>query len=233
MSSSHVTSVPRTTKIPRPENPFILFRRDALNSGWVQKTSIDPHTGQLKNRSQAELSKEVGALWNKVPDELKRRYEVMAQKKKSEHKQMYPDYQFRPQRRPKKSEKEKTRSTRLSTTRMSASSSSDTYPNASTASPPSFHPPPPAPDQLVPSASYASHFESGIYAPAELHRSYHHESVPTSGTAYQQQSFQLAHGSSQVPVPSYNTHPPIGQFYPLHPFDGHIDPDLLNTEFWS
>ncbi|KAL0571066.1 slightly ste11-like protein [Marasmius crinis-equi] len=95
------TSRPRTSneepsdRIRRPENAFILYRRDVLSSGTITRTFIDDN-GAERAKNQMQLSKEIGQMWHHCPEALKARYIALAEQKKEEHKQMYPDYKFSP-----------------------------------------------------------------------------------------------------------------------------------------
>ncbi|KAJ8094023.1 hypothetical protein PM082_009912 [Marasmius tenuissimus] len=106
MPATHnVKSTNATGRIPRPANPFILFRRDALENGWVKLTYSDPQTGKEKKKRQSTLSKEIGALWTGMAQDVKKRYQDLAEQARSEHKRLYPDYQYRPQRKLNKEDK--------------------------------------------------------------------------------------------------------------------------------
>jgi len=71
--------------IPRPPNPFILFRTD-----FLKKLSSDPGVDHV------EISKAAGRAWNALPAEEKRHWAEEAQLRKDAHQRMYPDYKFRP-----------------------------------------------------------------------------------------------------------------------------------------
>ncbi|KAK1230524.1 hypothetical protein PQX77_006396 [Marasmius sp. AFHP31] len=106
MPATHnVKSTNPTGRIPRPANPFILFRRDALENGWVKLTYSDPQTGKERKKRQSTLSKEIGALWAEMAHDVKKRYQDLAEQTRSEHKRLYPDYQYRPQRKLNKEDK--------------------------------------------------------------------------------------------------------------------------------
>lgn len=73
--------------IPRPPNAFMLFRADFVRQKHVPG-SIETNHGSL--------SKIIGNCWRALPLEEKRVWEVKAKHAKAEHKQMYPNYRFRP-----------------------------------------------------------------------------------------------------------------------------------------
>ncbi|KAJ7151521.1 hypothetical protein C8R46DRAFT_486242 [Mycena filopes] len=73
--------------IPRPPNAFICFRSDYCV--W-EKKKVD---GQRDHRL---VSKDAGVAWRKLPDAVRREYELLAEEKKREHAEMYPDYAYSP-----------------------------------------------------------------------------------------------------------------------------------------
>ncbi|KAJ3557590.1 hypothetical protein NM688_g1393 [Phlebia brevispora] len=73
--------------IPRPPNAFMLFRADFVRQKHVPG-SIETNHGSL--------SKIIGNIWTNLPPEQKEPWNKLAKKKKAEHKQMYPNYRFRP-----------------------------------------------------------------------------------------------------------------------------------------
>ncbi|KAH9036700.1 hypothetical protein EDB84DRAFT_1437613 [Lactarius hengduanensis] len=73
--------------IPRPPNAFMLFRADFVRQKHVPG-SIETNHGSL--------SKIIGNCWRALPLEEKRVWEVKAKHAKAEHKQMFPNYRFRP-----------------------------------------------------------------------------------------------------------------------------------------
>ncbi|KAL0578904.1 slightly ste11-like protein [Marasmius crinis-equi] len=84
----------RGTKIPRPANAFILYRRDALFSGVVATTMMGEDGPRA--RSQSEISKDIACLWHNAPECLKSHYNSLAEQKKKEHKEKYPEYKYSP-----------------------------------------------------------------------------------------------------------------------------------------
>ncbi|KAK1236051.1 hypothetical protein PQX77_000707 [Marasmius sp. AFHP31] len=125
MPATHnVKSTNATSRIPRPANPFILFRRDALENEWVKLTYSDPQTGEERKKRQSTLSKEIGALWAGVAHDVKKRYQDLAEQTRSEHKRLYPDYQYRPQRKLNKKDKRSNRFPSLPSTSSATASPS-------------------------------------------------------------------------------------------------------------
>ncbi|TEB24348.1 hypothetical protein FA13DRAFT_1326381 [Coprinellus micaceus] len=73
--------------IPRPPNAFILFRSSFIRSQQIP----DKVEGNHSN-----LSKIAGAYWNSLPGEEKREWEAKAAAASERHRQVYPDWRFRP-----------------------------------------------------------------------------------------------------------------------------------------
>lgn len=86
--------------IPRPPNAFMLFRANFVRQRHVPG-SIETNHGSL--------SKIIGNCWKALPDAEKKVWEARAKKAKAEHKEMYPNYRFRPvhNKNKKKEKKEK------------------------------------------------------------------------------------------------------------------------------
>ncbi|CAG8591704.1 15410_t:CDS:1 [Gigaspora rosea] len=85
------TSTNSKTKIkkpPRPPNAFILYRR-AKQPGIVAKNQ-----GITNN----EVSKEIGRMWHEEPQEIRSKFQKMADAAKQEHMKKYPEYRYRPRR---------------------------------------------------------------------------------------------------------------------------------------
>ncbi|KAF7308112.1 Specific transcriptional repressor [Mycena kentingensis (nom. inval.)] len=76
------TRTPSRTHIPRPRNPFIIFR----NAKQREYTGGD----------QGNISKAIGKRWRDLPAEERAVYEQMAEREKAEHARLYPGYRFRP-----------------------------------------------------------------------------------------------------------------------------------------
>lgn len=73
--------------IPRPPNAFMLFRANFVRQKHVPG-SIETNHGSL--------SKIIGNCWKALPDQEKKVWEARAKKAKAEHKEMYPNYRFKP-----------------------------------------------------------------------------------------------------------------------------------------
>lgn len=86
-------------KPPRPPNPWIIYRREKL------KELGKPKPGEPKI-PQSQISKTISQMWRNESDEVKKKYERMAEYAKAEHARMYPNYKFAPM---KKADKERLR----------------------------------------------------------------------------------------------------------------------------
>ncbi|KAJ7575577.1 hypothetical protein C8J56DRAFT_1063176 [Mycena floridula] len=75
--------------IPRPPNPWILFRRDMA----ALSRKEDP------TQTQSILSKKISALWNNASPAVRAEYQAKAARAKADHKIMYPHYRFTPKPR--------------------------------------------------------------------------------------------------------------------------------------
>jgi hypothetical protein len=73
-------------KIPRPPNAFIIYRRE-------MKAKID-----FCKKTEAEISKEVGKMWRKEPEEIKDMYYKLADHAKEKHQEKYAGYRYQPER---------------------------------------------------------------------------------------------------------------------------------------
>ncbi|EKM57717.1 uncharacterized protein PHACADRAFT_251524 [Phanerochaete carnosa HHB-10118-sp] len=84
--------------IPRPPNAFMLFRANFVRQKHVPG-SIETNHGSL--------SKIIGNCWKALPEAEKKVWEARAKKAKAEHKEMYPNYRFRPVHNKNKSKQKK------------------------------------------------------------------------------------------------------------------------------
>jgi len=86
---------------PRPLNAFMLYRKNAVarerSPGSFEKT-------KAKN---TEISKKVGHMWRKEPDEVKNLFNILAKLAKSEHKKKYINYKYTPRKNGKKDKRSK------------------------------------------------------------------------------------------------------------------------------
>ncbi|KAI0785528.1 high mobility group box domain-containing protein, partial [Abortiporus biennis] len=79
---------------PRPRNPWILFRGDALK----MYKPAEGETGQ----QQAQVSKEIAKMWRNASPQIRAHYEDLAEIEKAEHKAKYPDYKYQPKSKEQK-----------------------------------------------------------------------------------------------------------------------------------
>ncbi|KAG6872361.1 hypothetical protein C0995_010325 [Termitomyces sp. Mi166 len=92
------SSLPK--KIPRPPNPFIIYR------SFISERLPPPPPGTT--RSQSEVSKIAGEMWRKESIEVKDEFRRKAALAKDEHAAKHPDYKYTWTRRAKEeSKKEK------------------------------------------------------------------------------------------------------------------------------
>ncbi|KZV69342.1 high mobility group box, partial [Peniophora sp. CONT] len=77
---------------PRPPNAWIIYRSDKL------KELGKPKSGQPKV-PQAEISKSISLMWRNETEDVKKKYERMAEYAKAEHARMYPNYRFAPMKK--------------------------------------------------------------------------------------------------------------------------------------
>ncbi|KAI5121782.1 hypothetical protein M0805_009593 [Coniferiporia weirii] len=82
--------------IPRPPNAFMLFRQNFVHQRHVPGSIETNHNS---------LSKIVGNCWKALPAADKKVWEELAEKKKEEHKKLYPGYRFQPKHDPEKKRK--------------------------------------------------------------------------------------------------------------------------------
>ncbi|GAA5875785.1 hypothetical protein JCM16303_003995 [Sporobolomyces ruberrimus] len=104
--------------IPRPRNAFILFRSHIVNSGLIPKTTtvvvekkpFPPGEGEGEGEGFGEVkvekavdhknvSKLVGSIWRGLEKEEKMEWERLAEEEKRVHKELYPEYKYKPKSR--------------------------------------------------------------------------------------------------------------------------------------
>ncbi|KAI9471982.1 MAG: hypothetical protein EXX96DRAFT_343037 [Benjaminiella poitrasii] len=78
-----------SNKIPRPLNSFIIFRLEK------QREIVK----QCPGANHRDISKIISKWWREMTPEKKQVYFDQAEKLKIEHKILYPDYKFKPQKR--------------------------------------------------------------------------------------------------------------------------------------
>ena len=84
--------------IKRPENAFILFRKQKCKEHQNAQESTSP----TKKWRQADLSKQISQQWKTLPFKEKWYWKALAEAKKAWHEAMYPDYIYSPRPRKKK-----------------------------------------------------------------------------------------------------------------------------------
>ncbi|KAK9765407.1 slightly ste11-like protein [Basidiobolus ranarum] len=84
-----------TTKIPRPNNSFMTYRKEK------QQEILDTFPG-INNK---EVSKIIGMRWRREPEEVKKIYRAKAAEEKSLHAKRYPGYKYSPRKRSQKDKK--------------------------------------------------------------------------------------------------------------------------------
>nr|AGS32062.1 MAT1-2-1 [Leptographium profanum] len=87
-AQSTAPTPPRTVRIPRPPNAYILYRKDHHKA--VKKS--DP---QLSNN---EISVILGRQWNAETDAVRMHYHSMAVEIKRQVERLHPDYRYNPRR---------------------------------------------------------------------------------------------------------------------------------------
>ncbi|CAG8798274.1 35891_t:CDS:1 [Gigaspora margarita] len=80
-------------KIPRPQNPFVIFRR---NEQAKMATGLDP---KMKESMLAFVSKAAGKDWKTANAEVKNVFNYLAQLAKKVHEETYPDYVYQPRKK--------------------------------------------------------------------------------------------------------------------------------------
>src|SRR5947207_5169217 len=78
----------KATKIPRPPNAFIIYRR--AHHDLVKAANPGIHNN--------DISIIIGHLWKAESPELRREYQKAADDLKERHRKEYPDYQYRPRK---------------------------------------------------------------------------------------------------------------------------------------
>ncbi|KAF7296803.1 HMG box domain-containing protein [Mycena indigotica] len=99
--------------VKRPENAFILFRRQACAERASSPDSVPPASsadgaivparialpGLPAKARQADLSKAISAQWRALGAEERQKWEALAAEKKKEHEEKHPGYVYRPRRK--------------------------------------------------------------------------------------------------------------------------------------
>ena len=108
-NGSATTGEPRRPKrgdedyIKRPENAFILFRRECC-----MKKNAEEAAGEgpaQRRQRQADLSKMISQQWRSLSAEDRKYWDDLAKQRKKEHEEMYPWYVYQPTRNKEKGKK--------------------------------------------------------------------------------------------------------------------------------
>ncbi|OBZ79874.1 Silenced mating-type M-specific polypeptide Mc [Grifola frondosa] len=81
------SSKPSTSKVPRPPNPFFIYRSAVL----PDLAAVEPD-----NRIKSKI---IGQLWKKMPPDEKELWNKKGELAKAQHKEKYPDYRYQPSKR--------------------------------------------------------------------------------------------------------------------------------------
>lgn len=82
----------RISKVPRPQNPFVIYRRDTQAKLMVEKGS--------KFGSKLDFVSRVASKnWKNASSEIRNIYSFLAQLAKKVHEETYPDYVYQPKKR--------------------------------------------------------------------------------------------------------------------------------------
>jgi len=84
--------------IPRPPNSFMLW------SASKRKNVQAEHPGS----TNADISRVLGKKWNKMTNEAKQPWQILAEEKKQIHSRKYPGYKYQPKSSKPKTSKPKT-----------------------------------------------------------------------------------------------------------------------------
>lgn len=75
--------------VPRPMNAFMIWARETRR--MIAETNPKMHN--------AQISKQLGQMWESVPENKKNGYRELAAQVKRKHEETYPDYKYRPQKK--------------------------------------------------------------------------------------------------------------------------------------
>ncbi|KAI0356353.1 hypothetical protein OH77DRAFT_1520403 [Trametes cingulata] len=81
--------------LPRPRNPWILFRKEQLDN--EKAAGIED-----KDETVGQKSQRLAALWNNAPKEFREKYEEMARQPAAAHAAKYPNYKYQPRTKAEK-----------------------------------------------------------------------------------------------------------------------------------
>ncbi|CAG8688733.1 15017_t:CDS:1, partial [Racocetra fulgida] len=88
---------PHSTSPPRPQNDFILFRRD-----FYAKLRVEGI--KMKN---GDISRLVSEVWNQQPNEVRRYFKLLEKLAIERHNEAFPDYKYSPKKSNAKKPKSK------------------------------------------------------------------------------------------------------------------------------
>ncbi|KAI9485982.1 MAG: hypothetical protein EXX96DRAFT_547226 [Benjaminiella poitrasii] len=94
LHSTNAASKPKISKAPRPRNSFILYRQE-------KQKNVTVSTMKLHSK---DLSKVFAEMWKNEKEEVRMKYERMAEEEKLMHSIMYPKYKYCPKQRKETSE---------------------------------------------------------------------------------------------------------------------------------
>ncbi|CAG8732236.1 9944_t:CDS:1 [Racocetra fulgida] len=83
------------THLPRPQNSFLLFRKD-----YNERMRLLNHNKSKKLNAKM-ISKNAKLEWNRQPPIVKNFFKVLEREADKRHKQMYPNYKYQPKCKPK------------------------------------------------------------------------------------------------------------------------------------
>ncbi|CAG8632788.1 18538_t:CDS:1 [Acaulospora morrowiae] len=81
----------RTQKIPRPQNKFVIYRRNL-------QMQMATELGMVPVRKLESVSKIAGRRWREEASEIKELFGLISECAKKVHNFLYPDYVYRPRR---------------------------------------------------------------------------------------------------------------------------------------
>ncbi|TDL25395.1 hypothetical protein BD410DRAFT_785326 [Rickenella mellea] len=85
--------------IKRPENAFILFRRDCcMKKNAAEAAGGANDSPSQRRQRQADLSKTISQQWKSLPAEERAYWDELAKQRKKEHEEAYPWYVYQPSR---------------------------------------------------------------------------------------------------------------------------------------
>ncbi|OJT05767.1 hypothetical protein TRAPUB_3386 [Trametes pubescens] len=90
----------KATKVKRPLNPFMIYRKDCVKQLKRDQPEIFPIT-------QPKLSSIIGLMWKSAPADVRQLYEAKAVQALKEHMALYPDYTYRPRSKAQKAAEKK------------------------------------------------------------------------------------------------------------------------------